>query len=112
MSFAVLLKAIRKVDEGELWVDRALMSDLYAEITQLNNGTSPAEDITKLTQRERAVIALIAEGLKNKQIAERMFISETTVSHHLTSIFTKLGVTDRLELVIYAFAHRLAKVPR
>ena len=111
-SPAVLLKAIRKVDEGELWVDRALISDLHAEITKLNNGSSPAEDITKLTQRERAVIALIAEGLKNKQIAERMFISETTVTHHLTAIFTKLGVTDRLELVIYAFAHGLAKVPR
>jgi two-component system, NarL family, nitrate/nitrite response regulator NarL len=111
-SPAVLLKAIRKVDEGELWVDRVLMSDLHAEITEVNNGPSPSEDITKLTQRERAVIALIAEGLKNKQIAERMFISETTVSHHLTSVFTKLGVTDRLELVIYAFAHGLAKIPR
>jgi DNA-binding NarL/FixJ family response regulator len=88
------------------------MSDLHAEITEVNNGPSPSEDITKLTQRERAVIALIAEGLKNKQIAERMFISETTVSHHLTSVFTKLGVTDRLELVIYAFAHGLAKIPR
>jgi DNA-binding NarL/FixJ family response regulator len=88
------------------------MSDLHAEITKLNQGPSPAEDIAKLTQRERAVIAFIAEGLKNKQIAERMFISETTVSHHLTSIFTKLGVTDRLELVIYAFGHGLAKVPR
>jgi DNA-binding NarL/FixJ family response regulator len=78
-SPAVLLKAIRKVDEGELWVDRALISDLHAEITKLNNGPSPAEDITKLTQREGALIALIAAGLKNKQIAERMFINETTV---------------------------------
>ena len=110
-SPAVLLKAIRKVDDGELWVDRALMSDLHAEITELNDPSS-SENITKLTQRERTVIALIAEGLKNKQIAERMFISETTVSHHLTSVYTKLGVTDRLELVIYAFGHGLAKIPR
>jgi DNA-binding NarL/FixJ family response regulator len=108
----LLLKAIRKVDDGELWLDRALMSDLLVEFTEINNDASDSANIEKLTQRERAVIALIAEGLKNKQIAERMFISETTVSHHLTSVFTKLGVTDRLELVIYAFAHGLAKMPR
>jgi DNA-binding NarL/FixJ family response regulator len=65
-----------------------------------------------LTAREREVITLIAEGLKNKKIAERLFISETTVTHHLSSIFSKLGVSDRLELVIYAFAHSLAKMSR
>jgi DNA-binding NarL/FixJ family response regulator len=50
--------------------------------------------------------------LKNKHIAERLFISETTVRHHLTSVFDKLGVTDRLELVIYAYRHNLAKPPK
>ena len=64
-----------------------------------------------LTDRERQVIALIAEGLKNRQIAERLFISPTTVTHHLSSIYPKLGVSDRLELVIYAFANKLAKMP-
>lgn len=108
----LLMKAIKKVDQGELWVDRGLMSELLDEFTQADKVSSHSENIAKLTQRERGVIALIAEGMKNKQIAERLCISETTVSHHLTSIFTKLGVTDRLELVIYAFAHGLAKIPR
>ena len=108
----VLMKAIKKVDQGELWVDRGLMSELLDEFTQANKVSPHTENIAKLTQRERGVIALIAEGMKNKQIAERLCISETTVSHHLTSIFTKLGVTDRLELVIYAFANGLAKIPR
>ena len=67
--------------------------------------------ISSLTERERQVIALIAEGLKNRQIAERLFISPTTVTHHLSSIYSKLGVSDRLELVVYAFAHKLAKMP-
>jgi DNA-binding NarL/FixJ family response regulator len=67
--------------------------------------------ISSLTDRERQVIALIAEGLKNKQIAERLFISPTTVTHHLSSIYSKLGVSDRLELVVYAFANKLAKMP-
>jgi DNA-binding NarL/FixJ family response regulator len=57
------------------------------------------------------VIALIAQGLKNKQIGKSLFIGETTVTHHLTSIFSKLEVSDRLELVIYAFSRGLAKMP-
>jgi DNA-binding NarL/FixJ family response regulator len=74
----------------------------------------PSADATKiatLTERERQVIRLIGEGLKNKEIADRMYISEATVRHHLTSIFNKLGVTDRLELVIYAYQHNLAELP-
>jgi RNA polymerase sigma factor (sigma-70 family) len=63
-----------------------------------------------LTDREREIIALIGEGLKNKQIADRLYISETTVRHHLISVFNKLAVSDRLELIIYAFRHRLANV--
>jgi two-component system, NarL family, nitrate/nitrite response regulator NarL len=49
--------------------------------------------------------------IRNKQVAERLFISETTVRHHLTAIFAKLGVADRLELVIYAYRHSLAGLP-
>lgn len=68
-----------------------------------------AAKIASLTEREREVISLISEGLKNKQIAERLFISGTTVSHHLTSIFSKLEVSDRLGLIIYSYRHRLVK---
>ena len=67
--------------------------------------------IDALTVREREVTSLIGEGLKNKQIADRLLISETTVRHHLTSIFGKLGVTDRLELIIYAYRYGLAEPP-
>jgi len=108
----VLLKAIRKVSQGEVWLDRSMMSTLLNEMTQTDKKMDPDQaKISGLTPREREVIALIAEGLKNKQIAERLFISETTVTHHLSSTFSKLGVSDRLELVIYAFAHGLAKMP-
>ena len=108
----VLLKAIRKVHQGEVWLDRSMMSSLLTEMTGPDSVDLEAEKIVGLTPRELGVIALIAEGLKNKQIAERLFISETTVTHHLSSIFAKLGVSDRLELVIYAFAHKLAKMPK
>ena len=106
----VLLKAIEKINAGEAWFDRMVMGDVLTEMTRGRDGrkTDPeAAKIKKLTDREREIIVLIAEGLKNKQIAERMFISETTVRHHLTSVFNKLGVADRLELMIYAFRHKL-----
>ncbi len=70
-----------------------------------------AAKIRALTAREREVIALVSEGLKNKVIAERLFISEITVTHHFSSIYSKLGVSDRLELVVFAFAHNVAKKP-
>jgi two-component system, NarL family, nitrate/nitrite response regulator NarL len=108
----VLLKAIKKVHQGEVWLDRSMMSILLNEMTAPEDVDPDTLRIAGLTDREQGVIALIAEGLKNKQIAERLFISETTVTHHLSSIFSKLGVSDRLELVIYAFAHKLAKMPK
>ena len=83
-------------------------------MSDTEGGTQPkaeAAKIATLTARERAVIALVGEGLGNKQIAQRLFISEITVRHHLTSIFSKLGVAERLELVIYAYRHGLAKMP-
>ena len=64
-----------------------------------------------LTAREREVALLVTQGFKNQMIAQRLFISETTVRHHLTSIFSKLHVSERLELVIYAYRHGLAKIP-
>jgi DNA-binding NarL/FixJ family response regulator len=111
---AILIKAIEKVHAGEVWLDRSTMGSLLREMTKDGPDEEDPEDakIDSLTARERQVIALIAEGLKNKQIGDRLFISDTTVSHHLSSIFSKLGVSDRLELVIYAFGNNLAKMPR
>ena len=110
----LLLKAVEKVHLGEAWLDRLTLGNL---IWQLSSHDKESIDpqrkkISSLTDRERQVIALIAEGLKNKQIAERLFISPTTVTHHLSSIYSKLGVSDRLELVVYAFANKLAKMPQ
>lgn len=109
----VLIKAIEKVNAGEIWLDRATMGNVLNEMTGPGQGEldSPDNRINSLTDREREVVALIAEGLKNKQIGKRLFISETTVTHHLSSIFSKLGVSDRLELVIYAFGHNLVRMP-
>jgi two-component system nitrate/nitrite response regulator NarL len=108
----VLIKAINKVHQGEVWLDRLMMGSVLDEMTQAQETDPDKARIASLTDREREVIALIAEGLKNKEIGKRLFISETTVTHHLSSIFSKLGVSDRLELVIYAFSRNLAKMPK
>jgi len=108
----VLLKAIKKVHQGEVWLDRSMMGSLLREMTQGPSVDGEAAKISTLTPREREVVALVGEGLKNRDIAARLFISETTVTHHLSSVFGKLGVSDRLELVIYAFGNGLAKPPR
>ena len=105
-----LLDAIRKVHEGELWVDRATTAEIIAGLT--DKGSRQAGDpqlakVGSLTPREREVIALVAKGHSNKAIAERMMISGNTVRHHLTSIFSKLEITDRLALVVYSFHHRI-----
>ena len=70
---------------------------------------SPQRDRERspLSQREREIVALVAQGFKNKEMAEKMFISEQTVKNHLHNIFDKLGVSDRLELALYAIHNNL-----
>jgi len=113
----VLVQAIEHVHAGEVWLEPAMVARALAEISGQRNAAEQPVDpeaakIARLTAREREVIGLIGEGLYNKQIAERLSISAATVSHHLTSIFDKLGVANRFDLVIYAYRHGLAESPR
>src|SRR6516165_6899760 len=108
------LKAIRKVHAGEAWLNRALVAAVVTDFAQRRRPVKrdPEEEkIASLTARELEVIACLSEGRRNKQIGERLFISEKTVRHYFTSIFDKLGVRDRLELIIYAYKHGLTKIP-
>ncbi len=112
-SSDLLFKAIRKIHQGEVWIDRTMMARVLNEISNAADKSDlEAAKLTLLTEREREVISLIGEGLKNKQIAERLYISEGTVRHHLTSVFVKLEVADRLELVIYAYRFGLVNIQR
>jgi two-component system, NarL family, nitrate/nitrite response regulator NarL len=109
-----LLQAITKVRAGEVWLEPTMIAQVLGDLTrpQLSPQTSSeATKIARLTEREREVITLVGEGLRNKHIAERLYISEATVRHHLTAIFAKLDVSDRFELAIYAYQHDLAKPP-
>jgi two-component system, NarL family, nitrate/nitrite response regulator NarL len=108
----VLLRAIEKVHSGEVWLERTMLVSMLNEMmfSKTRNSYPEAPRNAMLTEREREVIALVGEGLKNKQIAQRLSISEITVRHHLTSIFSKLGVESRLEMAIFAHRHGLNQV--
>jgi DNA-binding NarL/FixJ family response regulator len=100
--FSVLVECIRRVAAGETWPDAPMTSMREGSSISLFSSTSPSLDSSPLSDREKQVVELISQGFKNKEIAERMFISEQTVKNHLHNIFDKLGVSDRLELALYA----------
>lgn len=106
----VLAEAITQVHAGGAWLDPRLIASLLRELAPPPPPPpdSPQARHALLTERERAVVACVSEGLANRQIAERLLISETTVAHHLTAIYSKLAVASRLELVVFAYRHGLA----
>ncbi len=111
-STELLLKSVRKVHAGEIWLDRMSTADVIRRLSKKGPGNVAArqglrEHGATLSTREREIVGLIAQGFKNKDMAERLFISEQTVKNHLHNIFDKLGVSDRLELALYAIHHKL-----
>jgi len=96
----VLIKSIRCVAKGEYWVDREILADW----AQTRGTTQPT---SQLTARERQIVREILSGSANKDIAQAFHLSEGTVKRHLSNIYTKLGVSNRLELALYAMNHNL-----
>ena len=106
----MLIKAIRKVNEGEVWIEHSLVADFIHSVSHSREPKplDPAENgIAELTEREKDVIKLIGRGYKNQQIAEQLSLSESTIRHHLTSTYSKLGVASRLELLVFANSHNI-----
>ena len=106
-----VLAAIRKVHGGDLWLDQSLMQALLGQLVAPAPKADPqAARIATLTAREREVIGMIVagQGALNKDLAERAFISERTLRNHLTAIYQKLDVANRLELYVYATRHGLS----
>jgi len=111
---ATLCKAIEKVRAGEVWIDRVMMASVLGSLTRTRASEErdpEVQRIRSLSEREREVIGLIGQGMRNREIAQRLSISEITVRHHLSSIYSKLSVGDRLELTIYAYRNGLAALP-
>ncbi len=110
----VLIKAIEKVNFGEVWLERSLIANVISRLSRNNKPQKPKvgeNSIEELSEREKQIVRLIGQGYKNKKISAQLCISETTVRHHLTSIYNKLGVSDRLELLVYAHRNGFVKQP-
>jgi DNA-binding NarL/FixJ family response regulator len=102
----LLVKSIHRVYGGEIWLDNRITAEVMKAFTKDSTGGS-RRDKPLLSDRERQVVLLVAQGNRNKEIGTNLFISEQTVKNHLHNIFDKLGVSDRLELALYAIHHNL-----
>jgi two-component system NarL family response regulator len=106
----LLQRAIGTVERGELWIRRATASRLLDELVarptpSVDSHRAASGRFADLTGREREIAALIGDGHSNKQIARQLAITERTVKAHLTEIFRKLGIADRLKLALRVTGH-------
>ena len=112
-SAKVILRAIERVHEGEIWASNATLSSIFDQLNrQKNEPVDPErQKIASLTARERGIVAALVnfESSTNEEIADRLCISNSTLKNHLTTIYSKLGVTNRVQLLKYALKHKLAE---
>jgi two-component system, NarL family, nitrate/nitrite response regulator NarL len=102
----LLVKSIHRVHAGEIWLDNRMTAEVMKAFAK-SSDAGPRREKPLLSDREKEIVQLVAQGFRNKEIGEKLFISEQTVKNHLHNIFDKLGVSDRLELALYAIHHRL-----
>ena len=105
----LFVKCARRVSDGERWIPKrevATMAKLLEE-----RPASPPRPVDTLTRREKTVISYLMQGWRNREISTHLAISEQTVKNHLRTIYDKVGVSDRLELVLYAIHQRLELPP-
>jgi DNA-binding NarL/FixJ family response regulator len=95
-----LIDCVRRVHAGEQWIDQATLTRAFDHEVRRDGGRRAAG--ATLTPREREIVRMVAQGLRNRDVGERLFISEGTVKIHLHNVYEKLGVDGRLELVLYA----------
>jgi DNA-binding NarL/FixJ family response regulator len=113
-STADLMRALDVVMAGEYWLDGKSVSNIVKTLKKLSEeDPSPTQrELMGLTSRELDIVALVAEGCQNKEIATRLGIAEDTVKRHLTNIFNKVGTSTRLELALFAVdRHLVARRP-
>lgn len=106
-----LIRAIRDVNSGRTYIQPNLAKMMVDELNYKDEESNGMlKMIRSLTKREYEVLTLIAEGLNNKDIADKLFISEKTVKNHVSSIFKKIGVNDRIQAAIFAFKNNIKKI--
>lgn len=103
--------AIRRVMSGGFWFEQELAERMLGDVLQKRDKASPGKrKIEEMTPRDRQILELVCEGMRNKQIANKLNVSETTISRHVAALSRKLEVEDRTSLVIYAIKQGLVSV--
>jgi DNA-binding NarL/FixJ family response regulator len=112
-SANAVVQAVLKVHAGEYWLDRARMAGLMTSLRRTRGSPDPETmKVTSLTPRERDIVALVAEGLTNADVAARLSIRESTARNHLTSILDKLELPNRFQLAVYSLRRGLVALPQ
>ena len=106
----LLIKSIHRVHAGEISLDSRMTTEVINAFSA-SSKSGAGKEKPLLSDRELEIVQLVAQGFQNKGIGEKLFISDNTVKNHLHNIFDKLGVSDRLELMLYAIHHRLIDNP-
>jgi DNA-binding NarL/FixJ family response regulator len=105
----MFVKCARRVFEGDTWVPKRQVTTM-AKLLEARPA-SPPRPVDTLTHREKTIISYLMQGWRNREISTHLAISEQTVKNHLRTIYDKVGVSDRLELVLYAIHQRLDLPP-
>lgn len=105
----LFVKCARRVMDGDTWVPKRHVSAM-AKLLE-NRPEAPPRPVDTLTRREKIIISYLMQGWRNREISVHLSISEQTVKNHLRTIYDKVGVSDRLELVLYAIHQRLELPP-
>lgn len=103
----VLVDAIRSVYKGQTYIQPNMTKELVKEFTRVTTHEKKKESYKNLTNRELQILELITEGMINKEIAQRLYISEKTVKNHISNIFKKLNVSDRTQAAVYAIKNNI-----
>jgi DNA-binding NarL/FixJ family response regulator len=104
-----LLRAVRAVADGDALLSPSVTRRLIGEFANKTRESRPAPTLDVLTEREREVMALVAEGLTNDEIAQRLYVSPMTAKTHVSRAMTKLGARDRAQLVVFAYESGLVR---
>ena len=105
--YGMLCKCVYSVQHGQVWANsQQLRYVLEALVTGVASRVTNVRGEFLLTQREEAIVSLVAEGMKNREIAEALKLSEHTVKNHLFRVFEKLGISNRAELILYLIGNK------
>jgi DNA-binding NarL/FixJ family response regulator len=107
---SLFVRCARKVVcEDEVWLPHQQVSRIAKFVE--TSASQPLRPVDTLTQREKTIISYLMQGWRNREIAQHLTITEQTVKNHLRSIYDKVGVSDRLELVLYAIHQKMTLPP-